>query len=146
MSVESIMEMCAKLGIKLALKETDNDRLQVDAPKGALTPQIRETLAENKAAIVANLKSKQLSDNAQPQTAAKQPTQSPASTTSNSPEATPLILEQPSTHTAGQVDRTEIEVNKLLSGNDYDRAVIDSQNPATRQNVSAQLLAALTGR
>ena len=31
MSVDSIMQTCAELGIKLTLKGDDNDRLQVDA-------------------------------------------------------------------------------------------------------------------
>ena len=41
MTVNSLMEKCAELGIKLALKGEANDRLQVDAPKGALTAELR---------------------------------------------------------------------------------------------------------
>ena len=35
MTVDSLMQTCEELGIKLALKADDNSRLQVDAPKGA---------------------------------------------------------------------------------------------------------------
>jgi hypothetical protein len=103
--------MCAELGIKLALKGDDNDRLQVDAPKGALTASIRETLTAHKTEIVAALQSK--SRTSQPQILSRAPdetlTRTPASTTSNSPEATPLILEQPLTNLPGQPGRTELE-------------------------------------
>ena len=144
MSVESIMQTCAELGIKLTLKG-DDDRLQVDAPKGALTAPIREALAAHKTDIVAALKLKQVSP--QSQTFSQDPdetvTRRPVA---NSTEATPLILEPPSTNPPTQFDPAEVEVNKLLSGSDYDAKVVDSKNPATRQIVSAQLLAALTGR
>jgi hypothetical protein len=150
MSAESIMQTCAELGIKLALKGDASDRLQVDAPKGALTAPIREALAANKSDIVAALKSKQNSQQSQAQDvlqdADETVTRTAASTTASSPEVRPLILEQPLTNPPAQFDPTEIEVNKLLSGVDYDASVVDSRDPATRQNVSAQLLAALAGR
>jgi hypothetical protein len=60
MSVESLMHTCAELGIRLALKGDDNDRLQVDAPKGALTASIREGLTAHKADVISLLKTKQL--------------------------------------------------------------------------------------
>src|SRR5258705_4381416 len=130
MTVDSIMQMCAELGIELSLKVDDNNRLHVDAPKGTLTASIRETLTAHKTEIVAALKSK--SSNPQPQLLSRDRdetvTRPPASTTPNSPEA------------------TELEVNKLLAGGDYDASVVDSEDPATRQYVSAQLLAALVGR
>ena len=150
MSVDSIMQTCAELGIKLTLKGDDNDRLQVDAPKGALTAPIREALAAHKTGIVAALKLKQISRQAQRRTFSEDPdetvTRTPARTTPNFPEAAPLILEQSLTNPPAQFDRTEVEVNKLLSGSAYDTSVVDSRDPATRQVVSAQLLAALAGR
>ena len=142
------MQMCAQLGIRLALKGDDNDRLQVDAPKGALTASIRETLTANKTEIVAALRSK--SRKLQPQIPSRDPdetvTRTPASNTPNSPEATLLTLEQPLANPPGQFDRTELEVDKLLAGGDYDASVIDSRDPVTRQNVSTYLLTAVAGR
>ena len=150
MNAELIMKTCADLGIKLALKGDDNDRLQVDAPKGALTASIREALAAHKTELVAALKLKQVSQQPLPQTPSQDSDQTitriPARPTPNYPEATPLILEQPATNPPTQFDRTEVEVNKLLSGSNYDASVVDSKDPATRQNVAAQLLAALGGR
>src|SRR6267142_3845058 len=94
MSAESIMQMCAELGIKLALKGDDSDRLQVDAPKGALTAPIREALAAHKTEIVAALKSKELSAQPSSQTDADETvTRTPARQTSISPEVTNLTLE-----------------------------------------------------
>src|SRR4030095_14427881 len=88
--------MCAELGIKLTLKGDDDDPLQVDAPEGALTVSIRETLTAHKTEIVAALKSK--SRKPQPQILSRDSDEAvirdPASPTANSPEATPLILEQ----------------------------------------------------
>src|SRR5258705_8750724 len=148
MTVDSIMQMCAELGIELSLKVDDNNRLHVDAPKGTLTASIRETLTAHKTEIVAALKSK--SSNPQPQILSRDRdetvTRTPISTTPNSPEATHLIFEQPLTDPPGQSGRTELEVDKLLAGGDYDASVVDSEDPATRQYVSAQLLAALVGR
>ena len=59
MNVESLVNMCAELGIKLALKGDDNDRLQVDAPKGAMTVGLRKSLVDQKADLIAFLKTKQ---------------------------------------------------------------------------------------
>jgi hypothetical protein len=44
------------------------------------------------------------------------------------------------------MERVSGEVKNLLEGNDYDSAVIGSQNPDTRQIVSTELLAALASR
>src|SRR5882762_9965329 len=56
MTVQSLMQMCAGLGIKLRLAGDDHSRLQVDAPKGTLTPFIREELATHKLDLVVALK------------------------------------------------------------------------------------------
>ena len=37
MTAQSLMRLCSQLGIKLTLKSDDDERLLVDAPKGALT-------------------------------------------------------------------------------------------------------------
>ena len=128
MTAASLMQMCAELGIKLELKGDDNNRLQVDAPKGALTAALRDALAAHKPELIAILKTRQ---------EASRPTQTstfeqdsevtesrvPTSTTGNSPEATPLILEQPLTNPPSQLDGTDLAVSKLLSGSEYDDAV-----------------------
>src|SRR6267143_6715618 len=100
MTAESLMQLCAQLGIKLALKGDDSDRLQVDAPKGALTASLRDALAANKADLLVLLKSKQQAFH--PSQAStfeldSEVTKSrvPATTTGDSPEATPLIFDQP---------------------------------------------------
>ena len=58
MTVQSLMRLCAELGIELALKGDNNDRLVVDAPKGALTEPLRQALTEHKAALIAILKTR----------------------------------------------------------------------------------------
>src|SRR6185503_9034439 len=150
MTVKSLMQTCAELGIKLALRDDDDSRLRVDAPKGALTSSLRDALAAHKSELIAALKSQQTSQPTQPQPSAPEPaepvTRTPASTTPQSPEATPLILEHPSINPAAQSHRTEAEVSKLLSGSDYDESVVNSSDAVTRQIVSAQLLAALGSR
>ena len=59
MTVQSLMQTCAELGIKLALKEDDSDRLRVAAPKGALTAPLRDALAAHKPDLIAILQAKQ---------------------------------------------------------------------------------------
>jgi len=140
------MQTCAELGIKLKLKSDDNDRLVVDAPKGALTVALREALTANKPDLIAYLKEQATR---RPQTAEHDSeiteTQTPARTQSNPPEATSLIREQ-HLSTTPPFERTDAEVDKLLSGSDYDSRVIDSKDSATRQIISAQLLDALASR
>jgi hypothetical protein len=53
------MQTCAELGIRLALKEGDNDRLRVAAPKGVLTAPLRHALAAHKPDLIAILKGRQ---------------------------------------------------------------------------------------
>ncbi len=132
MTVESLLKTCADLGIKLALKGDDDDRLQVDAPKGALTADLRDALAANKTALISALKTQRnVSQPAQapasvPQTEAPV-AQAPASSTSKSPEATSLILEHPITAPPVQLNPAEFEVSKLLSGSGYDTSVLEFQ-------------------
>jgi hypothetical protein len=59
MTVQSLIQTCAELGIKLALKEDDNDRLRVAAPQGVLTTPLRDALAAHKPDLIAILKAKQ---------------------------------------------------------------------------------------
>jgi len=56
MTVQSLMQRCAELGIKLTLKADDSERLLVDAPKGTLTAPLREALAEHKPELISILK------------------------------------------------------------------------------------------
>ncbi len=148
MTIESLMQTCSELGIKLTLKGDDSDRLQVDAPKGALTAELREALTAQKPAVIAFLKeqaSRQAHGPNFGHDSEVTETRAPASTTRYSPEATALIREQ-SVTTPPQFRHTDFEVNKLLAGNPYNQSVIDAKDAATRQVISAQLLAALAGR
>lgn len=61
MTLQSLMQTCAELGIRLALKEGDNDRLRVAAPKGVLTAPLRHALAAHKPDLIAILKVRQQS-------------------------------------------------------------------------------------
>src|SRR5882672_6977879 len=149
MTVESLMQTCAELGIKLTLKSDDNDRLLVDAPKGTLTAALREALTANKPDLIAYLK-EQATRRPKAPTAEHDSevteSRTPARTPSNPPEATFLIREQHLSTTPPTFERANAEVDKLLSGSDYDAGVIDSKDSGTRQIISAQLLTALAGR
>src|SRR2546427_9464934 len=97
MTVQSLMQRCAELGIKLTLKADDNDRLLVDAPKGTLTAPLREALAAHKLELIAILKTSDQEPSITQvpipfQSSEANETRAPASTW-NSPEATPLISE-----------------------------------------------------
>ena len=149
MTGESLMRLCAELGIKLTLTGDNNDRLQVDAPKGAMTSSLREALAARKPELIAILKTEnnQVSKQAQAPTSSQtsEPAKSHAPASNwNSPEANPLIQEQPLPST--QFERTHVEVKKLLSGNEYEASMMDTKDSATRQIIGAHLLAALAGR
>src|SRR3989440_268619 len=150
MTVQSLMQRCAELGIKLRLKADDDDRLLVDAPKGTLTAPLREALAAHKLELIAILKT---SDQEPSLTLVPTPSQASEakesrapSSTWNSLEATPLISEPPLSATHIPINPPDVEVKKLVSGSPYDENVIDAKDPAARQIVAAQLLAALGGR
>ena len=53
MTVEQILAKLARMRITLFL---DGGRLRYRAPKGALTPQMREVIAENRKAIIERLR------------------------------------------------------------------------------------------
>ena len=57
-----------------------------------------------------------------------------------------LSQEQSLSSRRSQFERTDAEVNKLLSGMAYDANTIDANDPATRQIIASQLLTALSGR
>src|SRR4029079_16033244 len=97
MSVNVVMEKCMELGIRLALKGEANDRLQVDAPKGALSAELRDQLTANKSVLIAALRAQAAARDSQtkPPQPAITVTQESSRTTPQSPEAKPLILEQP---------------------------------------------------
>jgi len=144
MTVNSLMEKCAELGIKLALKGEASDRLQVDAPKGALTAELRDALTAKKSDLITALKTRAVSRPVLSEKDSTTVTHESIRSTPQSPEATPLILEQPYTTPAVNSGRVEVEVNNLLAGYDYDAGVINSSDAMTRQQVSTQLLTALT--
>src|SRR6266850_3360253 len=150
MTVQSLMQRCAELGIKLTLKADDNERLLVDAPKGTLTAPLRDALTEHKLELISILRT---SDHEPSLTLVPTPSQPSAATESrapasawNSPEATPLISEPLLSATPIPFNPPDAEVKKLLSGSPYDENVIDPKDSAARQIIAAQLLAALGGR
>src|SRR4051812_22546231 len=79
MSVEFLLQLCAQHGIKLTLAGDGSDRLIVDAPKGSLTPSLREALTANKADLIAALKAQAAQS--------KTVTEIPSSTSSTTPFA-----------------------------------------------------------
>src|SRR6185295_16608743 len=107
-SVEALLQTCAELGIKLALKGDGSDRMLVDAPKGALTAPLREALASHKPEIIDYLKSQQ----SHQEQIASSSSRGPANNTWKSPEATRVVQEQSSlpksTH-APQFDQANVE-------------------------------------
>ncbi len=146
MTIDSLFQTCEALGIKLALKGDGSDRLVVDAPKGALTPSLRDELAARKPQLISFLKTRnQTASQTQASTSYSSETEGRAAAIHmNVPEARSLTHEQPLSVTSAQFESAEGEVKKLLAGREYDVNVVDAQNSATRQIVSAQLLVALT--
>ena len=146
MNVESLIQTCEALGVKIALKADGSDRLVIDAPKGALTPSLRDQLAAGKPQLIDFLKQRnQPVKHTQASTAQRSDVtegRAPANPT-KVPEARSLIQEQPLSVSSTQFERAEGEVKKLLAGRDYDVNVVDAQDSATRQIIGAQLLAAL---
>lgn len=65
-----------------------------------------------------------------------------------SPVAEERVANEPVAASARQVliDRVAVEARKVLAGEDYDRAVIGSNDAVTRKLVAAELLAALVGK
>src|ERR1700674_2369398 len=125
MTVQSLMQRCSELGIKVSLKADDNDRLLVDAPKGTLSADLRDALAAHKLDLIAILKTNDqeysLTQTPTPtQTSEETQSRASARSTWNAPEATPLSSERPLSSNPAQFDTTDAEVKKLLSGNEYD--------------------------
>src|SRR5262245_13160571 len=60
MNVEFLLQLCAQHGIRLMVSGDGSDRLVVDAPKGSLTPALREALAANKSLLITALKNQTL--------------------------------------------------------------------------------------
>src|SRR5688572_12584813 len=148
MTVQSLLQRCTELGIKLALKADDNDRLLVDAPRGTLTAPLREALTAHKRDLIAMLKA---NDQEYSVTQTRTPSQTSEETESQSssasmPETTPLGSERLPSINHTQLDRTDIEVKKLLSGSKYDESIIDPNDSAARQTIAARLIEALGSR
>src|SRR5687768_11810776 len=62
MTIESLIQTCTQLGIKLGLAGENNDRLKVDAPKGALNESLRNALTARKPELIAFLTAQQADD------------------------------------------------------------------------------------
>jgi len=124
MTAESLVQMCAGLGIKLSLKGDDNTRLQVDAPKGALTAALRDALAAHKPELIAILKTEQETARLTQTSTFEQDSEVtesrvPTRPAGNSPEATSLIFENPFPSASSQFGPTDVGVSKL-GGSDHD--------------------------
>src|SRR5882724_7405335 len=113
MTVESLIQMCASLGIKLTLAGDDQNRLQVDAPKGTLTQSIREELTAHKLDLVAALKV-QLRARAQAQ--APEAMDASADSVTHVPQPRKVTADQQLSVAPLNLGRAEAEVNNLLAG------------------------------
>src|SRR2546427_9640023 len=148
MTANELIQICAGLGIKLTLAGDGSDRLQVDAPKGAITPFLRDALVANKLEVVAALKSQaqtpsEVRTTTPPQTPEKT---SLASSVSQIPEVRKGILEQQVSSVDVPVERAELEVKNLIADRTYDAKVVGASDTTTRQIVAAELLAVLSSR
>src|SRR5882762_8732321 len=109
MSVESLIQLCAQHGIKLALSPDGSERLVVDAPKGALTPSLREALTAQKPELIAALK-------AQAQASSQTFTDLQSETHVPAPVAKKTVSEQQLFSLPTQFDRADAETKNLLAG------------------------------
>ncbi len=149
MTIESLIAACAELGIKLELAGDDNDRLKVDAPKGALTPAMRDVLTASKPDLIAFLRNQQApAELSEGETETVTPPKSPPpveippTRTPHLSEAKPLIDELPPSMPSPPIASFDVEASKLSSvaGGPAE------QKDLSRQAVAAQLIAILGGR
>ncbi len=147
MTVQSLMRLCAELGIELTLKGDNNDRLVVDAPKGALTEPLRQALTQHKPALISILRTReQASSRVRNRTSAVvEPSTTPPTTVASQPPVQLSVSEKSQPTSSASIERSEAEVNKLLSGSAYDANVIDANDLTTRDLIGRKLRAALTG-
>src|SRR5580765_5020976 len=113
MSVESLMELCEDLGIKLTITGDDPSRLQVDAPKGSLTQSLREELTAHKLDLVVALKQQK---RAHTQAPAAEAVNSSDDSVTHLPRSHKTISEQQWSSLPANFERAEAEVNNLLAG------------------------------
>src|SRR5882762_7629812 len=113
MTVESLMQMCERLGIRLMLAGDDQNRLQVDAPKGALTQSIRDELTAHKLAIVIALKAKK---QAQSQVPFADATGSPDDSVTHIAEPRRAMSDQQVSTVPASFERADVEDDNLLAG------------------------------
>src|SRR6266480_832432 len=157
MSVDFLFQLCAQHGIKLTLSGDGSDRLLVDAPKGSLTPSLREALTAHKPELIAALKAQAESETVteiQPDRPAKTvPSSQTGFDIANTPALRALSApgdiantEQPLASRPTQSERVEVEVKNLLEGRSYDANVIEASDAPTRYSISCALLSALTNR
>src|SRR5436190_1447848 len=150
MSVEFLLQLCAQHGIKLTLSSDGSDRLMVDAPKGSLTPSLREALTANKPQLIAALKAQAESDTV---TEIRPAPVTPTNGThyefdsSRTPAVSSVVTQTEARNALpSQFERAGTEVRNLLEGRRYDVKVIEESDAATRQVVETELLSALSHR
>src|SRR6266850_31044 len=117
MTVESLMQICERLGIKLMLAGDAQNRLQVDAPKGALTQSIRDELTAHKLELVIALKAKK---QAQSQVPSADASDSPDDSVTHIAEPMRAMSNQQVSTMPASFERADVEVDNLLAGRSYD--------------------------
>src|SRR3989454_5558920 len=156
MNVEFLIQLCEKHGIKLTLSTDGSDRLLVDAPKGALTPSLREALTAHKLELITALKTQKRTqssthDESQTETTVKTNLSSqtevelpkmPSSSGVSRPPETCRVISEP--QILPTFERADVEVKNLLAGRSYEVQVIEAPDAATRQIIATELLSALS--
>ena len=155
MSVESLISALRAARYQVvALTDDGSDRLLVDAPKGALTPSLREALTAHKLELIIALKAQALKKSHEDaetkatgnQTAAEVSKTPSSGNVSVSRDASKGILEEQLFSLPQQFQPADAEVKNLLAGRSYDVQVIEASDTATRQVIAAELLAAFASR
>src|SRR6266480_4244578 len=154
MSVDFLFQLCAQHGIKLTLSGDGSDRLLVDAPKGSLTPSLREALTAHKPELIAALKAQAESETVTELQSDRPAKTAPSSQTGFDIANTPALRsvpaptsransEQPLPSRSTQSERAEVEVKNLLEGRSYDMQLIETSDAPARQLIAGALVSAL---
>src|SRR5258708_29490313 len=128
MSVESLIQLCSQYGIKLSLSGDGSERLLVDAPKGALTPSLREALTANKAELIVALRTRakaESSTDTDTQTVTHVETSKPLASEPTLPAERKANSDQLFTP-PNRFERAGAEVKNLLAGRNYDAQIIEA--------------------
>ena len=136
MTAQSLLSQLREKGVQL--KVSGADRLVIDAPKGALTSELRSALADHKTEILKTLQSQQQDDQEITEVAppAVAPTE-PAPAEESAPAAATAVADtadeelMPSSSIAEEVKRLEVELLRL-------RAEEETRRPPSIRFVSSR--------